>query len=492
MAGRILSICCFSLFCTYLSGQSCGLTTEDQTQWLNRYLEHLADKDQKNTDSLCQVPIVLHLVARNNGVGRARISTALEVLCQLNTSFEPTNISFYLIENGFNLIDHDGIFNDSDLIINQAAMQNQKIDSALNVFVVNTLGNSTTVAYYDPGDDWIVIQKSAFQPTNMTLAHEIGHFFTLLHPHFGWDFQPYDPAIHGIPAPPIASNSFTPTELMDGSNCTTAADMLCDTPPDYNFGLDWQSDCDYQGGALDPNGTLVDPDETLIMSYFDDDCRDSFSPEQSTMMQLDLDDPARAYLHTSYTPSTAFLSAQPALLFPASSVSTSNDTITFEWEAVENAQFYYVEYDRLPTFNLDPKGLVTSENTLTISNQWLDGFTYYWRVYSWTDADYCLPPSDNESFMVEVVSSASSPAKPFNDISLQQIAGNSQLLYHLRESQNINLALYSIDGKLMYENNLQLPAGAGQQTLIVPEIASGVYLVKITGDFHKSQLIFLL
>ena len=65
----------------------------------------------------------------------------------------------------------------------------------------------------------------------------------------------------GNPAP-ASSPGGIPTEKMDGSNCETAGDYLCDTPPDYN-GFGWD-DCDYDGGAQDPMGVEIDPEERLI------------------------------------------------------------------------------------------------------------------------------------------------------------------------------------------------------------------------------------
>ena len=39
-----------------------------------------------------------------------------------------------------------------------------------------------------------------------------------------------------------------------------SGDFLCDTPADYNLGFGWNN-CNYTGGAMDPNGILLNPDE---------------------------------------------------------------------------------------------------------------------------------------------------------------------------------------------------------------------------------------
>jgi hypothetical protein len=490
MFHRAILFIVFSLLLLPLFSQDCGLSDEDQSYWLPRYLEHLAANDLKTfTSTEYKVPIVLHLVARNNGVGRAKVATALNMLCELNDSYAATGISFYLPEEGINFINHDGIFTDNNLAVNQLAMQNERRDSALNVFIVNSVGASNVVGFYDANKDWVLLQKSVFVSGNKTLAHEIGHFFALLHPHFGWDGLAWDLTIHGNPSPEIASNGVTLTEKMDGSNCAVAGDLLCDTPPDYNFGIGWTQSCDYAGGATDPDGILVNPDERLIMSYFNDSCRQLFSEEQIAVMQLDVEHPSRAYLHPDYEPTAEALPAAPALVSPIGMMNITSNTLDFVWEAVPNASHYYIEYDRSPYFDLNPQGMVTTQNAVSISQPWLSGLNYYWRVLTWNELHFCSPPSATQQFNLDITSSTLSE-NPKNTLGVFATSESLNLEYQLTDSQEFDLKIYNLAGRTIFSKPIHLPSGKGIYRLNTPSLPNGIFIVAIAGEIQMNKLVY--
>ena len=70
-----------------------------------------------------------------------------------------------------------------------------------------------------------------------TIIHEFGHYFSLFH-------------THG------PTNSAITTELVDGSNCTTSGDELCDTPADPNLSGN-VTNCLYTGGLFDAKWAIV-------------------------------------------------------------------------------------------------------------------------------------------------------------------------------------------------------------------------------------------
>lgn len=90
-----------------------------------------------------------------------------------------------------------------------------------------------------------------------TLLHEMGHYFGLPHTFEG----------SGV-------------ELVDGSNCETAGDGICDTPADpFVEGEDmaeYVSDCRFISLKVDANGEYYRPDIGNIMSYYPCTCGFTF------------------------------------------------------------------------------------------------------------------------------------------------------------------------------------------------------------------------
>lgn len=114
-------------------------------------------------------------------------------------------------------------------------------------------------------------------------AHEVGHALGLPHTH----------------------DVITEAELVDGSNCTTAGDFICDTPADPNLGMAGMIDyttCSYIGTATDANGQPYAPLVDNIMSY--SPCvLNAFTPGQTQVMQYVLDN-VKTNLRQRYTPLT--------------------------------------------------------------------------------------------------------------------------------------------------------------------------------------------
>ena len=118
----------------------------------------------------------------------------------------------------------------------------------------------------------IVILKECVGPTSKTISHEMGHFFGLVHTFEGAD--------SGNP------------EAVDGSNCATAGDQLCDTPADPYVAGDPVEDyvdvglgCRFISQKIDPvTGEYYVPDVGNIMSYYPGACRCGFTNEQYIKM----------------------------------------------------------------------------------------------------------------------------------------------------------------------------------------------------------------
>ncbi|MBC6401121.1 MAG: hypothetical protein GDA37_08945 [Ekhidna sp.] len=106
-----------------------------------------------------------------------------------------------------------------------------------------------------PSDALFIKDDRIYTPTS---AHELGHCLGLYHTHKGLAYRERGCA-----------------EAIDGSNCNTCGDLVCDTPAD--------------NGKVNTNGYM--PDLTNIMSYFHlfGYNRDHFTNSQGRRMRMALD-----------------------------------------------------------------------------------------------------------------------------------------------------------------------------------------------------------
>ncbi|MCC6599343.1 MAG: hypothetical protein IT223_01560 [Crocinitomicaceae bacterium] len=213
--------------------------------------------------------ITLHICeneAGSTGVSQAQINSALNLL---NSDFAPCGLQFtYCLQenmqdfqfNAFKQGDHE-----------EQMMLMYFKPNTINVYLcstVETIADGPVNGYtYMPGPgtkDILVISKAGFG-TSRTFSHEMGHYFGLLH----------------------TFESNNGTELVDGSNCDVAGDLICDTAadPDPNGNANPNNDCNYTGAIVtDSNGDYYVPPTFNIMSYYPNICTCRFTPMQYNRM----------------------------------------------------------------------------------------------------------------------------------------------------------------------------------------------------------------
>ncbi|MBS1764835.1 MAG: hypothetical protein JSS90_07715 [Bacteroidetes bacterium] len=136
--------------------------------------------------------------------------------------------------------------------------------NTINMYFVSRLEKPAGVqkcgyAYFPGGRDMIVLQKSCAND-GKSMSHEMGHFFGLYH-----TFE----TANGV-------------ELINGTNCTTAGDLICDTPADPG-GVNGP-DCQLQPYIKDNNGNWYVPQIGNIMSYYSASCKCGFTTQQFNRM----------------------------------------------------------------------------------------------------------------------------------------------------------------------------------------------------------------
>jgi len=480
-----------------LQAQVCGTVGAEAQGITRRLLQNKAALAQGFVmpRSTQYVPVKFHLINKDDGSGGISLRNVLDQLCALNNDFRSFNIQFY-IKDSFNIINDDRLYTHHYVYRNM--METYRDPNAINIWIVdnaNPTGFDGYVAgYYTNSKDWLVIQKDEIKSYTFTLPHEIGHFFGLQHTFWGWDSDPWQAIKHGNPAPDMSPDHI-PTERQDGSNCDSSGDYICDTPPDYNFGSFWL-DCNYTGGAKDPSGMLVNPDESNFMGYFDACVRGDyhFSAEQKLVMQTDLFNEDRAHLRGTYTPEYLQFSGTPVQEMP---IPGSNEPVytevNFQWTPVDGASHYLVEITTHPAYSAtNTMSFVAKENHLTVTTL-APSKNYYWRVQPFSEYYTCTSSSrsSTKNFKTGNLSTAVQEVQEINDWQanpnpLRQ-GQPLKLVFNIGKEFEAQLNLLNSVGQVVQKiGKKDFLTGTQELTIHTDALPSGVYLLSVQTNAGRS------
>lgn len=216
---------------SFLIAQACGTIPEtiienkNQGNFKSNYL---------NPDEPICFNVFFHIVRKSDGSGGYNASLLGQVTNKLNQAFNP--FSLYVNNLGFDYIDDSTYYNIDDNNGNNSEFNslvtiNNKLN-AINIYIVNDaigyIGKANGIL-----SQALVIESSSAE--THILSHEVGHCLNLWHTFQG-----------------TASGTSGCAEAIDGANCSTCGDYVCDTPADSNEGH--------------KNG--YNPDILNIMSYY--------------------------------------------------------------------------------------------------------------------------------------------------------------------------------------------------------------------------------
>jgi len=497
---KTLAILSFG-FCLATAGAQqsthvCGTTINDQLQYESRLDANLAASNNitqvKERGVIQYVPIHFHLVGDASGVGKIKERLVLDQLCKLNDAYAPMDIRFYLSPHPtYGLFDYS--INNNNVYSTQTntlLMNSRKHAGALNVFVVDGISSDNVAAYYNTSNDWVVSIKDYINGSdiNGTLPHEIGHFFSLWHTFLGFEGDPFTTTSAGWPIAPVISPydglGTIYTEYQNGSNCATAADKICDTPPDYNFGSLVDNCLNYNSGAKDPGGTLVDPMENNYMGYFTG-CNYVFTPNQQSTILADRETTERNYLDNNYSPAATSITTPATddfLVSPAAGVTTTYfDEVLLEWNAVAGATYYLLEMDYLSTYNTGNYRSYVLTGTSKLLTDLDDNRQYYWRVRPFNEYVTCAVPRQR-SFKT----STTSGVHNIEALSALQLAPNpvseeaTRLFVSAADPFEATVRILDATGRQMLSlGSLTFSTGENTLDLPVKGLSNGLYLVVV-------------
>lgn len=239
----------------------CGTQiTPAQERYLQSTLEQRQSYRIPLKKKIANVPVRIYIIRNTDGTGGLDTASILKELDTVNYFYQNAGIRFFMCDS-FHYIDDDQYVPFYSSQESKLAVKYYK-PGVLNIYFAPGLYNAPSLSIcgyskFPPSEDRIFINDLC-ATNGSTLAHEIGHYFSLFHTHH---------PLFGL-------------EYVDGSNCLVAGDLICDTPADPNLQGKVTSSCVYIGTDVDPNGDAYKPQIGNIMSYSRKECRNIFTQEQ--------------------------------------------------------------------------------------------------------------------------------------------------------------------------------------------------------------------
>ena len=208
------------------------------------------------------LPIQAYVLTNDHGFGGISQCDLQEALAVVNMHFSGTGFSFFY--TNVSTIFSNQYFSLVDFAEGDALYAAHNNPDAINIYFVNYSAEYCGWANFPWYSGRYIVMNNECALNSSTFAHELGHYLGLYHTHS---------TTHGA-------------ELVDGSNCGSTGDLVCDTPAEPNLSGKVTTTCLYTGTDLDPNGIAYVPDPTNMMSYSQKNCRTYFSPQQISRMNF--------------------------------------------------------------------------------------------------------------------------------------------------------------------------------------------------------------
>lgn len=448
-------------------------TQDGKSDWLIQYQQN--PSLFPNLGDTLHVPLTIHLVGDDSGFGYFNRKLLFEVICVLNADFAESEIQFY-IKGDINYIPNS-VYNTHTFGQGAQMMQEYLVPNTINCYIVDDPAGACGYSSYNLG---VALAEQCIGVTDHTWAHELGHFFSLPHTFLGWEGFSHN---YDEPAPVQIGDWIV--ERVDGAYCETASDGFCDTPPDY---LNYRWFCDAEGLStkvqVDPNGEMFVSDGSLFMSYASDDCMNRFSPGQIDAMRANLLTEKVDHLYQD-DPLGPIDASTFNVISPEDGAFIDNyNTITFEWEPIENATDYIVEVSPFPNFTLVLYRYETTE-TKVVSDELPPNYELYWRVRPFSYWHTCLSWTSGNMFSTGAFTSVNELAgiEGLQVSPVPILSGESlQITFNLEKEQNIEINLLNVSGVPL--KSLQQTFSTGSQTALIPtaDLSPGVYVLQLKGQ----------
>ena len=475
---RILIAICVLVISNSLYGQQyCGTSSADirhpDPTILSKYLNGTSLK----SSDLDSVGVTFHVVVSGGNSSEITTETLIGEINFANRYYIQAGIKFFNCGSP-RFIDGRETYNFAQ---GDNLNRQNYVPNTINVYYVDevTTNAGDPLCGYaqfpwvgSPETRYIVMSKLGGCLINgTTLAHELGHFYGLLHTH--------EPS-RGL-------------EYVNGSNCMTAGDGLCDTPADPNLGNGFVSNnCIYEGNIVDPLGQTYNPSVANIMSYAPPRCTNRLSPMQSALVR---------FYHESEN--DYILSACD--FFPDFTVNTDTNlpiqrsdepiSITYEFSNIGVQEDYEVPIYIYLSEIEGERGMVIQKDTIFINaNEGIvvedldidfplnrSSQKYYITIL--VDPEFKVLELDEQNNLytleVEIDNSA------LDDMLLYPNPTNGTMRLFLRESrlsQDVDIYIYDVRGVIMKQIQGFKNRDEYFTEIDVTELQSGIYFMEVYFD----------
>ncbi len=469
---RLLTVCLISISISAFSqnevpSEWCGtMFTEEMMDKVQsateRHMNGTLTKSQLNYD----IPLTLHNMRNTNGTGGVDPLTTLEVFCDVIDFYAQHDINLYI--NEMKTWDNDNWTTDNALGTIKLITAE---DNTVNIYNFKDLPG--LCGYFTPQYDVLALTGNSQCYTKETIIHEIGHYFGLPHTFFGFEGTGDNCGVY-----------VTSGERVDGSNCATAADRICDTPPDNSAD---RIPCPGGNGCqmFDRDSVAFFPDVTNIMSYFFDACVNQFTEGQRAVMHNKIDEDRQDLLFLTPPSNLNPVTEQVELNSPLDT-EKPYDQVTFTWDPVPNATLYYFEINRLSSFStsfrVESKIL---EETQYTSFELNPSTTYHWRVIPFNKGNPCSADgtlaAGSFSTTDEVVSVQGVESLENFEVLPNPVNNSEAVTVSLlsKKAMDGQLSLFNVSGQRIHSEAIQVAASNNTFNLDVKGLAAGLYVVHL-------------
>ncbi len=358
LTGLLLSLCLFGT--QVFAQENCG--TPPPTKEIHQYYLKTVKGAGKTLreGEITNLAIQPHIINRSDGTGGLSLNDLNVTLAKLNKDLAALGVRFYFASP--NIINSDTFFEFSADEEDALGTQHD-VTNAINIYFpgeviadAQIIGGYAYFPHPDAVFNKVFIRAPQATNTN-TISHELGHYFSLYH----------------------TFETSLGVENISGSNCSTAGDVICDTPADPNPNTRITvntSNCTHNGASVSgPGGVYTNAPIDNIMSYHPSECANLFSTQQFLRMKDGL---AARLGHTSYNMQGV---ASANVNAPSGLTGTFQGSgIILNWSDVSGETGYLIERSTSETSEFVAIGGV-APNVTTFSDFTIaSGTSYFYRI----------------------------------------------------------------------------------------------------------------